>query len=148
MATARLSQRVYKRDFCSHVFANPDRYTLSQKKMETFCQWNPAVKSCYFYVERVKYKTLLFTCCVIKCTCKWLNLLSCSSFYKIFGPVQQIIKFSDISEVIERANNTTYGLAAAVITKDIDKATTISHSLQAGTVWLVITLITPSLCFL
>ena len=27
----------YMRDFCSHVFANPDRYTLSQKKMETFC---------------------------------------------------------------------------------------------------------------
>ena len=49
--------------------------------------------------------------------------------------MQQIIKFSDIDEVIERANNTAYGLAAAVFTKDIDKATTISHSLQAGTVW-------------
>ena len=57
--------------------------------------------------------------------------------FQIFGPVQQIIKFSDINEVIERANKTTYGLAAAVFTKDIDKATTISHSLQAGTVWLV-----------
>ncbi|PFX22575.1 Retinal dehydrogenase 1 [Stylophora pistillata] len=55
---------------------------------------------------------------------------------EIFGPVQQIIKFSDVNEVIERANNTTYGLAAAVFTKDIDKATTISHSLQAGTVWV------------
>ncbi|XP_074627489.1 aldehyde dehydrogenase 1A1-like isoform X2 [Acropora palmata] len=55
---------------------------------------------------------------------------------EIFGPVQQIIKFSDIDEVIERANNTAYGLAAAVFTKDIDKATTISHSLQAGTVWV------------
>ena len=31
------SVREYMRDFCSHVFANPDRYTLSQKKMETFC---------------------------------------------------------------------------------------------------------------
>ncbi|XP_058947020.2 aldehyde dehydrogenase 1A1 [Pocillopora verrucosa] len=55
---------------------------------------------------------------------------------EIFGPVQQIIKFSDVNEVIERANNTTYGLAAAVFTKDIDKATTLSHSLQAGTVWV------------
>ncbi|KAJ7376615.1 Retinal dehydrogenase 1 [Desmophyllum pertusum] len=55
---------------------------------------------------------------------------------EIFGPVQQIIKFSDINEVIERGNKTTYGLAAAVFTKDIDKATTISHSLQAGTVWV------------
>ncbi|CAH3020580.1 unnamed protein product, partial [Porites evermanni] len=54
---------------------------------------------------------------------------------EIFGPVQQIIKFGDISEVIDRANNTTYGLAAGVFTKDVDKATTISHSLRAGTVW-------------
>ena len=52
--------------------------------------------------------------------------------------MQQIIKFSDVNEVIERANNTTYGLASAVFTKDIDKATTISHSLRAGTVWLVL----------
>ena len=51
--------------------------------------------------------------------------------------MQQIIKFRDVNEVIERANNTTYGLASAVFTKDIDKATSISHSLQAGTVWLV-----------
>lgn len=57
--------------------------------------------------------------------------------FQIFGPVQQIIKFSEVNEVIERANNTTYGLASAVFTKDIDKATTISHSLRAGTVWLV-----------
>ena len=57
------------------------------------------------------------------------------SWFQIFGPVQQIIKFSDISEVIDRANNTTYGLAAGVFTKDVDKATTISHSLRAGTVW-------------
>ena len=56
--------------------------------------------------------------------------------------MQQIIKFSDVNEVIERANTTTYGLAAAVFTKDIDKATTISHSLLAGTVWLVTVIIT------
>ncbi|XP_031574994.1 retinal dehydrogenase 1-like [Actinia tenebrosa] len=55
---------------------------------------------------------------------------------EIFGPVQQIIKFKDINEVIERANNTAYGLAAAVFTKDIDKAMTITSSLRAGTVWV------------
>ncbi|KAK3736325.1 hypothetical protein QZH41_020791, partial [Actinostola sp. cb2023] len=53
---------------------------------------------------------------------------------EIFGPVQQILKFKDIDEAIERANNTTYGLAAVVFTKDIDKALTISSSLKAGTV--------------
>ena len=31
LSTTRLSQRVYKRDFCSHVFANPDRYTSPRK---------------------------------------------------------------------------------------------------------------------
>lgn len=55
---------------------------------------------------------------------------------EIFGPVQSIIKFKDINEVIERANRTSYGLAAGVITKDIDKALTLAHSLQAGSVWI------------
>ncbi len=48
-----------------------------------------------------------------------------------------IFKFKDVSEVIDRANNTQYGLAAAVFTKDIDKAITISNALQAGCVWYV-----------
>ena len=64
-----------------------------------------------------------------------IKLILVLSWFQIFGPVQQIIKFSDISEVIDRANNTTYGLAAGVFTKDVDKATAISHSLRAGTVW-------------
>jgi retinal dehydrogenase len=55
---------------------------------------------------------------------------------EIFGPVQQIIKFKTLEEVIPRANNTRYGLAAAVFTKDIDKALTIVSSVQAGTVWV------------
>jgi retinal dehydrogenase len=55
---------------------------------------------------------------------------------EIFGPVQQIIKFKTMDEVIPRANDTNYGLAAAVFTRDIDKAITMSNSLQAGTVWV------------
>jgi len=55
---------------------------------------------------------------------------------EIFGPVQQIIKFKTLDEVIPRANDTRYGLAAAVFTKDIDKAITMANSLQAGTVWV------------
>ncbi|WAR00285.1 AL1A1-like protein [Mya arenaria] len=53
---------------------------------------------------------------------------------EIFGPVQQIIKFKDIEEVIERANDTTYGLAAACFTKDLDSALAISSRFEAGTV--------------
>ena len=41
---------------------------------------------------------------------------------EIFGPVQSILKFSTMDEIIERANATNYGLAAGVLTKDIDKA--------------------------
>ncbi|XP_074850171.1 aldehyde dehydrogenase 1A1 [Carettochelys insculpta] len=55
---------------------------------------------------------------------------------EIFGPVQQIMKFKTVDEVIERANNTHYGLAAAVFTKDLDKALTFASALQAGTVWV------------
>uniref|UniRef100_A0A3Q2CHE8 aldehyde dehydrogenase (NAD(+)) n=2 Tax=Cyprinodon variegatus TaxID=28743 RepID=A0A3Q2CHE8_CYPVA len=55
---------------------------------------------------------------------------------EIFGPVQQIMKFKTIEEVIERANNSDYGLVAAVFTSDINKAMTITTALQAGTVWI------------
>ncbi|XP_070543373.1 aldehyde dehydrogenase 1A1-like [Ptychodera flava] len=55
---------------------------------------------------------------------------------EIFGPVQCISKFKSTEEVIERANNTKYGLAAAVLTKDINKAIKISNSIDAGTVWV------------
>ncbi|CAH0725020.1 unnamed protein product, partial [Brenthis ino] len=55
---------------------------------------------------------------------------------EIFGPVQQIIKFSQMDELLERANNTEYGLAAAVFTKDIDKANYLIQGLRAGTVWV------------
>lgn len=55
---------------------------------------------------------------------------------EIFGPVQSIIKFTDKEEVLERANNTTYGLAAGVMTQDIDKALFMSQNLEAGSVWI------------
>jgi aldehyde dehydrogenase (NAD+) len=55
---------------------------------------------------------------------------------EIFGPVMSIIPFKGIEEVIDRANRTTYGLAAAVWTKDVQKAHAIAHSVRAGTVWV------------
>ena len=55
---------------------------------------------------------------------------------EIFGPVMTILKFKDIDEVIERANKTMYGLAAAVWTRDIGKAHAIANSVRAGTVWV------------
>ena len=55
---------------------------------------------------------------------------------EIFGPVMSILRFKDIDEVITRSNNTFYGLAAAVWTRDVGKAHRIAHSLRAGTVWI------------
>ncbi|KOX70125.1 Aldehyde dehydrogenase, mitochondrial [Melipona quadrifasciata] len=55
---------------------------------------------------------------------------------EIFGPVQQILKFSSLNEVIARANATEFGLAAAVFTKNIDKANYVIQRLRAGTVWV------------
>lgn len=55
---------------------------------------------------------------------------------EIFGPVQQILKFKNVDEVIERANDTDYGLAAAIFTKNIDRANYLVQALRAGTVWI------------
>jgi aldehyde dehydrogenase (NAD+) len=55
---------------------------------------------------------------------------------EIFGPVMSIMKFTDMDDLIERANKTIYGLAAAVWTRDIGKAHTIANSVRAGTVWV------------
>lgn len=48
---------------------------------------------------------------------------------EIFGPVMSILKFSDINDVIARANDSRYGLAAGVVTKDINSALKVSNSL-------------------
>ncbi len=53
-----------------------------------------------------------------------------------FGPVLPMLKFSDIDDVIERANDSDYGLAGAVWSKDTDKAVEIAQQLETGTVWI------------
>ncbi|HEY8505117.1 MAG TPA: aldehyde dehydrogenase family protein, partial [Gemmataceae bacterium] len=55
---------------------------------------------------------------------------------EIFGPVVSVLPFRDVNEVIERANATHYGLAAAIWTKDIDKAHLFAKQVKAGTVWV------------
>ena len=53
-----------------------------------------------------------------------------------FGPVMPLMKFGSVDEVIERANNSEYGLAGAVWTKDTDKGIEIAEQLETGTVWI------------
>jgi phenylacetaldehyde dehydrogenase len=55
---------------------------------------------------------------------------------EIFGPVVAAMPFSDTDEILPRANNSCYGLAAAVWTKDISKAHRTAEALRAGTVWI------------
>jgi len=55
---------------------------------------------------------------------------------EIFGPVCVISKFKTQEDVIKLGNDTTYGLAAAVHTKSLNRAITVSNALKAGTVWV------------
>lgn len=55
---------------------------------------------------------------------------------EIFGPVASISKFKDIDEIIEIANDTTYGLAAAVHTTNLNTALNVTSRLKAGTCWV------------
>ncbi|MDP2940349.1 MAG: aldehyde dehydrogenase family protein [Candidatus Omnitrophota bacterium] len=55
---------------------------------------------------------------------------------EIFGPVLSVIKFTSVEEAIKIANDTKYGLAAMVWTKDLNKANMVAKKLQVGTVWI------------
>ena len=55
---------------------------------------------------------------------------------EIFGPVLSFEIFTTEDEAITRANATFYGLAAAVFTKDVDRAQRVARILKAGTVWI------------
>tara|TARA_R110002050_G_scaffold150965_1_gene277910 strand:- start:1523 stop:1978 length:456 start_codon:yes stop_codon:yes gene_type:complete len=55
---------------------------------------------------------------------------------EIFGPVLAVVKFSDINDAVLKSNDTSFGLAAAVVTKDVSKAFQVAHKIKAGTIWI------------
>jgi aldehyde dehydrogenase (NAD+) len=55
---------------------------------------------------------------------------------EIFGPVEEVFAWSDYDEMIERANDVDYGLAAGVITNDLSKANRAARDIEAGNIWV------------
>jgi len=53
-----------------------------------------------------------------------------------FGPIRSLLKYKDVDEAIDRANNSSYGLGASVWGQDAEKADAVARRLQAGTVWI------------
>ena len=62
---------------------------------------------------------------------------------EVFGPVMAVLEFSDEEEVVSRANDTDFGLAAGVFTADISRAHRVIGALQAGTCWINTYNLTP-----
>jgi betaine-aldehyde dehydrogenase len=62
---------------------------------------------------------------------------------EIFGPVMSVLSFEDEEEVIERANDTEFGLAAGVFTRDLPRAHRVIGELRAGTCWINAYNLTP-----
>ncbi|CAL5360597.1 unnamed protein product [Camellia sinensis] len=55
---------------------------------------------------------------------------------EIFGPVMSLMKFKTIEEAIKRGNDTRYGLAAGIMTNNLNVANTVSRSIRAGVIWI------------
>jgi betaine-aldehyde dehydrogenase len=89
---------------------------------------NPDIRQ-GFYVEPTIFEITDEQCCIVN--------------EEIFGPVMSVLTFTAEEEVIERANNTVFGLAAGVFTNDLTKAHRVVNRLEAGMCWINNFNITP-----
>jgi len=63
---------------------------------------------------------------------------------EVFGPLMSVLSFESEDEVLRRANNTDFGLSAAVFSRDFSRAHRVANSLQAGIVWINDYNVTPA----
>jgi betaine-aldehyde dehydrogenase len=82
---------------------------------------NPDIRE-GFFVEPTIFEATDEQCCIVR--------------EEIFGPVMSVLTFTSEEEVIERANNTVFGLAAGVFTNDLKKAHRAINRLEAGVCWI------------
>uniref|UniRef100_A0A8I6ASL3 Aldehyde dehydrogenase 9 family, member A1 n=1 Tax=Rattus norvegicus TaxID=10116 RepID=A0A8I6ASL3_RAT len=80
---------------------------------------------------KLKHGYYMTPCILTNCT----DDMTCVK-EEIFGPVMSILTFETEAEVLERANDTTFGLAAGVFTRDIQRAHRVAAELQAGTCYI------------
>ena len=55
---------------------------------------------------------------------------------EVFGPLLSVLSFTDEAEVVARANDTPFGLAAGLMTRDLSRAHRVAAKLEAGIVWI------------
>jgi betaine-aldehyde dehydrogenase len=67
----------------------------------------------------------------------------CIAREEIFGPVMSVLSFEHEDEVVERANDTEFGLAAGVFTRDLSRAHRVIGNIEAGTCWINAYNLTP-----
>uniref|UniRef100_A0A8C9X293 Aldehyde dehydrogenase 9 family, member A1b n=1 Tax=Sander lucioperca TaxID=283035 RepID=A0A8C9X293_SANLU len=104
----------------------------------------PHLEKVLSFVDQAKKEgaTVLLPCILLANTINDLNTMTCVK-EEIFGPVMSVLSFETEEEVLQRANNTTMGLAAGVFTRDVMRAHRVVEHLKAGSCFINNYNITP-----
>lgn len=84
----------------------------------------------------IAYQWTVCKLCIVFYLMFWFTQFTIFHRPQIFGPVQTILKFKTLEEAIERSNKTSYGLAAGIMTKNLEWALTYCKAADAGSVWV------------
>jgi len=124
----KLEIHLTKVSFKDHKFrssskiASWDTLNLESKKVPLSCLEATNTETTVFFIEPTVFADVTADMKIVT--------------EEIFGPVVVISKFEDEEDIIRQANDSVYGLAAAVFAKEITRAISVAHRLKAGTVWV------------